>query len=185
MEKYGAGSIVVSDYDPDWPKLFEQERARIKEALGSFALAIEHVGSTAVPGLPSKPIIDLLVGVPSLEEASERCIEPVKALGYIYLPEYASWLPRELFFRKGPPGPWTHHVHMMEPSHPRWEARLVFRDYLRAHPEAAKAYADIKRGLASASKDDIEAYRTGKSAVVEAMTAKARAWRARTAQINT
>jgi GrpB protein len=64
MEKYGAGSIVVSDYDPNWPTLFEQERTRIKNALGSFALAIEHMGSTAVPGLPSKPIIDLLIGVP-------------------------------------------------------------------------------------------------------------------------
>lgn len=69
MEKYGAGSIVVSDYDHNWPTLFEQERTRIKKALGSFVLAIEHMGSTAVPGLPSKPIIDLLVGMPSLEEA--------------------------------------------------------------------------------------------------------------------
>ena len=103
MEKYGAGSIVVSDYDHNWPTLFEQERTRIKKALGSFVLAIEHMGSTAVPDLPSKPIIDLLVGVPSLEEAKERCIKPIEALGYIYVPEYASWLPCELFFRKGPP----------------------------------------------------------------------------------
>jgi GrpB-like predicted nucleotidyltransferase (UPF0157 family) len=99
VEKYGAGSIVVSDYDPKWPTLFEQERTRIKNALGSFALAIEHMGSTAVPGLPSKPIIDLLVGVPSLEEAKERCIEPIEALGYIYVPAYASWIPGELFLR--------------------------------------------------------------------------------------
>ena len=178
MEKYGAGSIIVSDYDSKWPTLFEQERTRIKNALGSFALAIEHMGSTAVPGLPSKPIIDLLVGVRSLEEAKERCIEPIEALGYIYVPAYASWIPGELFFRKGPPGPWTHHVHLMEPSHPRWEALLVFRDYLRAHPEAARAYADIKRALAASSKDDIEAYRTGKNVFVEETTAKARAWRA-------
>ncbi len=163
MEKYGAGSIVVSDYDPNWPTLFEQERTRIKNALGSFALAIEHMGSTAVPGLPSKPIIDLLVGVPSLEEARERCIEPIEALGYNYVPEYASWIPGELFFRKGPPGPWTHHVHLMEPSYPRWDALLV---------------ANIKRALAASSKDDIEAYRTGKHMFVEETTAKARAWRA-------
>ncbi|TAI63042.1 GrpB family protein [Bradyrhizobium sp. Leo170] len=178
MEKYGAGSIVVSDYDPKWPTLFAQERTRIKNALGSFALAIEHMGSTAVPGLPSKPIIDLLVGVPSLEEAKERCIEPIEVLGYICVPEYASWIPGELFFRKGPPGPWTHHVHLMEPSHPRWEALLVFRDYLRTHPDAARAYADIKRALAASSKDNIEAYRTGKNVFVEETTAKARAWRA-------
>lgn len=179
MEKYGAGSIVVCDYDPSWPTLFEQESARIKGALGSFALAIEHAGSTAVPGLPAKPIIDVLVGVRSLEEAKQRCIGPIEELGYIYLPEYASWLPDELFFRKGPPGPWTHHVHMMQPSCPGWETRLVFRDYLRAHPEAARAYADIKRSLAVSSIDDIEAYRTGKDVFVEATTAKARTWRAR------
>jgi GrpB-like predicted nucleotidyltransferase (UPF0157 family) len=178
VEKYGAGSIVVSGYDPKWPTLFVQERTSIKNALGPFALAIEHIGSTAVPGLPSKPIIDMVVGVPSLEEAEERCVSRLEELGYIYIPEYASWLPGELFFRKGPPGPWTHHVHLMEPSHPRWDALLVFRDYLRAHPEAADAYANIKRALAASSVDDIAAYRTGKSNFVEEATAKARTWRA-------
>ena len=178
MEKYGAGSIVVSDYDPNWPVLFEQERTSIQKALGSSAVAIEHVGSTAIPGLPSKPIIDLLVGVPSLEEARKRCIGAIEALGYKYLPEYASWLPDELFFRKGPPGPWTHHIHLMEPSNPRWEALLVFRDYLRTHPEAATAYANIKRALAASSNDNIAAYRNGKTIFVEETTAKAHAWRA-------
>ena len=179
MEKYGTSSIVVSDYDPGWPKLFEKERARVKSALGSFALTIEHAGSTAVPGLPSKPIIDLLVAVPSVEEAKQRCIGPIEQLGYAYIPAYASWLPGELFFRKGPPGPWTHHLHLMELSNPRWDALLVFRDYLRAHPEAVQAYGTIKRALAASSKDDIEAYRTGKTAFVEETTAKARAWRER------
>ena len=107
-----------------------------------------------------------------------RCIEPIEALGYIYVPEYASWIPGELFFRKEPPGPWTHHVHLMEPPHPRWEALPVFRDYLRAHPEAACAYAGIKRTLTALSKDNIETYRTGKNAFLEETTAKGRAWRA-------
>ncbi|WP_065750681.1 GrpB family protein [Bradyrhizobium paxllaeri] len=178
MEKYGAGPIVVSDYDPNWPTQFEQERTRIKAALGSFALVIEHIGSTAIPNLPSKPIIDLLVGVPSLEEARKQCVGPIEALGYKYLPEYASWLPGELFFRKGPPGPWTHHIHLMESSNPRWEAFLVFRDYLRAHPETAMAYANIKRALAASSNDNIAAYRNGKTIFVEETTAKAHAWRA-------
>jgi GrpB-like predicted nucleotidyltransferase (UPF0157 family) len=178
MEKYGAGTIVVCDYDPGWPALFEQESARIKSALGSFVLAIEHAGSTSVPGLPSKPIIDLLVGVRSFGDAKELCVGPIVKLGYVYILQYESWLPNELFFRKGPPGPWTHHVHLMEPSCPRWEAILLFRDYLRAHPDAARAYANIKRSLAASSIDDIEAYRTGKNTFVEETTAKARAWRA-------
>ncbi|MCP3417502.1 MULTISPECIES: GrpB family protein [Bradyrhizobium] len=178
MEKYGAGPIVVLEYDPNWPAMFETERARIEHALGSLALAIEHVGSTAVPGLPSKPIIDLMVGVPSLAEARERCIKPIDTLGYRYIPEYAAWLPGELFFRKGPPGPWTHHLHVMEPSNPRWETLLVFRDYLRAHPEVSRAYAEIKQALAASSREDIAAYRNGKTRFVEETTAKARAWRA-------
>ncbi|WP_316185561.1 GrpB family protein [Bradyrhizobium sp. SZCCHNRI1003] len=179
MEKYGAGSIVVADYDPNWPMLFEQERARIKRTLGSFALLIEHIGSTAVPGLPSKPIIDLLVGVPHLEQAKERCIECFEELGYIYRPDYSTWLPGELFFRKGPPGPWTHHLHLMDPSHPLWETRLLFRDYLRAHPEAAQAYANMKRALAISAIDDIKVYTTGKDTFVKDTTKEARVWRAR------
>jgi len=183
MEKYGAKLIVVSDYDPNWPAIFEQERENIQGALGSFAIAIEHIGSTAVPGLAAKPIVDLLVGVPSLEEARSRCVEPIKSLGYTYMPQYASWLPGELFFRKGPPGPWTHHVHVMEPSHPRWENFVLFRDYLRVHPEVARAYADIKRELAAAFKDNIAGYRNGKRQFVEAAMASARAWKTQPRQV--
>src|SRR2546428_380027 len=115
MERYFAGSIVVDDYDPMWPRMFEQERARLLGVLGSAVIAIEHVGSPSVPGLAAKPIVDLLVGIRSLTEARSRCVEPLQAVGYTYLPEYESWLPEELFFRKGTPGPY-HHVHMMEPA---------------------------------------------------------------------
>jgi GrpB-like predicted nucleotidyltransferase (UPF0157 family) len=178
LEKYGAGTIVISGYDPSWPMMFEEESTRIRSALGLFALAIEHIGSTAVPGLASKPIIDLLIGVPSLEGARQRCIEPLVTLGYVYVPEYAAWLLDELLFRKGPPGPWTHHAHLMEPSCPRWETYLLFRDYLRAHPEAVRAYGNVKRKAADSSKDDIDTYRVGKRAFVEETIANARAWAA-------
>jgi GrpB-like predicted nucleotidyltransferase (UPF0157 family) len=171
MERYGGGPIVVTDYNPAWPALFEQERERLDTALGSLVVTIEHVGSTAVPGLAAKPIIDLLVGVRSLEETQPRCIEVFQSLSYTYMPEYRSWLPDELFFRKGVPGPWTHHVHVMEPTKPGWARRLLFRDYLRAHPDAADAYVDLKRRLAATFNDDIAAYRNGKGGFVEqAMT---------------
>jgi GrpB-like predicted nucleotidyltransferase (UPF0157 family) len=183
LEKYGAGAIAISDYDPAWRDMFAAESARISEALGSLVLAIEHAGSTAVPGLASKPIIDLLVGIADLEHARRHCIKPTKALGYVYIPEYESWLPNELFFRKGPPGPWTHHVHMMEPRCPSWEAWLAFRDYLRAHPKAVHAYANLKRKLATSSRDNIEAYRAGKRAFVEETTAQARRWMAQNAAV--
>jgi GrpB-like predicted nucleotidyltransferase (UPF0157 family) len=174
VERYGAGPIVVIDYDPAWPAMFERERANVAAALGPLAVIIEHVGSTAVPGLAAKPIIDLLIGARSLPEARAHGIAALQALGYTYVPEYRSFLPDELFFRKGVGGPWTHHLHVMEPSNPRWEHRLLFRDYLRAHPEAAQDYVTLKRRLAATCKDDIAAYRNGKDAFVADAMAKAR-----------
>ena len=174
MELYGGGSIVVSDYDPTWAALFERERTRLSNALGSRITAIEHVGSTSVPGLAAKPIIDLLVGVKSLPEARSCLLEPLAALGYAYVPEYESWLPEELFFRRGVGGPWTHHVHMMEPSNPRWEGFVLFRDYLRSHPEIAAAYGNLKKALALVFDEDIAAFRNAKSPFVRAVMAKAR-----------
>jgi GrpB-like predicted nucleotidyltransferase (UPF0157 family) len=100
MEQYGGGAILVSDYDPAWPEMFKQEQANLQSALGPLILTIEHMGSTAVPGLAAKPIIDLLVGVRNLRDARSCCIEPLQALGYTYMPEYESWLPDELFFAR-------------------------------------------------------------------------------------
>jgi GrpB-like predicted nucleotidyltransferase (UPF0157 family) len=177
VERYGGGAIAISDYDPAWSAMFEKERASVQAALRSFVLNIEHIGSTAVPGLAAKPIIDLLVGITDLDQARSCCIEPLLALGYVYIPEYESWLPNELFFRKGGPGPWTHHVHIMEPRNRRWEHRLLFRDYLRAHPSTAHAYAKLKKNLAAQFGDDIAAYRSAKHEFVEQTVARARAER--------
>ena len=88
MERDGGGSIVVSDYDPAWPAMFEHECTRLHAALDPFVLTIEHIGSTAVPGLAAKPIIDLQASVRRLAEAQSRCVEPLQALGYTYLPQY-------------------------------------------------------------------------------------------------
>ena len=174
MEHYGGGAIEIVDYDPAWPRMFQEESLRVAGELGEVVLTIEHMGSTAVPGLPSKPIIDLLVGVRSLTEARARGGERLPALGYTHVTEYESWLPNEAFFRKSVSGRWTHHVHIIEPSNPRWDDWLLFRDYLRAHPETAQEYAALKLRLARDSKDDIAAYRTGKNAFVVAVTTKAR-----------
>jgi len=177
MERYGGGSIVVSNYDPAWTAMFEQECARLRATLGSLVLTIEHIGSTAVPGLAAKPIIDLQASVRDLADARSRCIVPLQASGYRYMPEYESWLPGELFFRKGPPGPWTHHLHVLQADDPRWRDRLLFRDYLRIHPEAAREYAKLKRDLAAAFDDDISRYRNAKATFVAATMTEARAGR--------
>jgi GrpB-like predicted nucleotidyltransferase (UPF0157 family) len=173
MEQYGGGAIEVRDYDPRWPVMFDEESERLRGVFGP-AVTIEHIGSTSVPGLAAKPIIDLLVGIRSLTHAKAIYPGPLQALGYTYIQEYESWLPAELFFRKGMPGPWTHHVHVMEPSNPRWQDHLLFRDYLRSHPETASAYGSLKRSLAASFGNDIEAFRNGKHRFVTAVTAKAR-----------
>jgi GrpB-like predicted nucleotidyltransferase (UPF0157 family) len=177
-ERYGAGRIQILDYDPAWVAMFERERARVQDVLGPIVVTVEHVGSTAVPGLAAKPIIDLLVGVRSLPEARDRCVEPLEALRYRYMAEYESWLPQEMLFRKGVPGPWTHHAHLMEPSCPRWEEFTLIRDYLRRHQEMASAYADLKRALALVFEDDIAGYRNAKAPFIDAVMARARAERA-------
>ena len=173
MERYGGGAIEVREYDPTWPVLFDEECERLRGVFGP-TVTIEHMGSTSVRGLAAKPIIDLLIGVQSLAEAKSTCIEPLRALRYTYIPEYETWLPAELFFRKGIPGPWTHHVHVMEPSNPRWQDFLLFRDYLHAHPETASAYGSLKKSLALAFGDDIAGFTHAKHAFVKTVIAKAR-----------
>jgi GrpB-like predicted nucleotidyltransferase (UPF0157 family) len=175
VERYGGGKIVIHEYDPAWPFRFEEERARILEALGASVLSIEHVGSTSVPGLAAKPIIDLLVGVRRLGEARAIGVHRMQALGYTHLPQYEVWLPQELLFRKGPPGPWTHHAHVMEASNPRREEYILFRDYLRQHPLVAEDYANLKKALALVFGSDIAGFRDAKRPFVEAVLASARA----------
>jgi GrpB-like predicted nucleotidyltransferase (UPF0157 family) len=175
VEHYGGGQIVIHEYDPAWPALFEDERTRILDALGPNAITVEHVGSTAVPGLAAKPILDLLAGVRSLADARAVGVGQMQALGYTYLPEYEEWLPEELLFRKGPPGPWTHHAHVMEASNPRWEEYTLVRDYLRENPAVAEAYANLKKTLAVVYGDDIVGYRDAKRPFVGKVLASARA----------
>jgi GrpB-like predicted nucleotidyltransferase (UPF0157 family) len=159
VERYGGGPIVVRDHDPVWCAMFAEERARLLAPLGSMPVTIEHVGSTAVPGLAAKPIIDLLVGVRSLAEARVRAVAALGAPGYAHVREYEAWLPDELLFRKGVPGPWTHHVHVMEPTSPRWEEFVLFRDDLLGHRDVVGAYGDPKKALAFVFGDDIRGFR--------------------------
>ncbi len=176
-ERYGGGRIVVCDFDPAWAAMFEQEQRRLRTALGSIVITVEHIESTAVPGLAAKPIIDLLVGVPSLAEARSPCLEPLQALGYTYIAKYESWLPGETLFRRGMPGPSTHHLHLMEPSSPRWDEYIQLRDYLRGHPQIAGAYANVKKALALVFDDEIVGYRNAKRPFLQAVIAKAQAER--------
>ncbi|MGH2994701.1 MAG: NAD-dependent protein deacylase [Gaiellaceae bacterium] len=163
--------VDVVDYEPAWPRLYEEEAARVSEALGDAVVAIEHMGSTSVPGLASKPVIDISVGLRSLE-LSPREIAAMERLGYEYLGEFG--LPGRLYLRKGRERR-THHVHAVEWGGEHWHRHRAFREYLRAHPEEAAGYAEEKRSLAAESSDTND-YWERKQAFIDALFARAWRW---------
>jgi GrpB-like predicted nucleotidyltransferase (UPF0157 family) len=140
--------IVIADYNPEWPALYEEERGRILHAIGNHVAGIEHVGSTSVPGLAAKPIVDILVGLHS-ESLLDSVVQPMQALGHTYVPEYEDEMPyRRLFYKKPPTYPQAYNVHVVSLGHEFWVRHLLFRDYVRAHPEVARRYEELKRQLA-------------------------------------
>lgn len=166
--------IEIVNYDQAWPSLFAEEAVRLRAALDAqLIVGLEHFGSTAIPGMPAKPIIDILIAVRSLDAARGAFIETLGDLEYIFWADNPKT--DRLFFVKGMP-PYgerrTHHVHVVEPSAEPWQ-RLAFRDHLIAHPEDARRYADLKRGLAVTHRIDREAYTNAKAAFVSEIMAKA------------
>ena len=158
--------VCIVPYDPDWPRRFDEEHHILAALFAGSGAVIEHAGSTAVPGLGAKPVIDILVGVPALAEVECR-IPAIEAAGYEYVPEYEQQLPDRRYFRKPRLGPRTVHVHCVVTNSDSWLRALAFRDYLRAHPEAAAAYYDLKRELAARiSKAD---YTSAKSPFIESI----------------
>ena len=155
--------IVVVDYDPIWPKTFQTLRARLEAVLGPLALAIEHVGSTAVPGLPAKPIIDIDVVVIGQSEVT-MAIERLSSAGYTHVGDLGV-IGREAF--ESPEGSLEHHLYVCSQDSRELHRHLAFRDYLRSHPKTAREYATLKRELAVKFKNDREAYADAKTSFVE------------------
>lgn len=166
--------VVIVEYDPRWSLMFEEEAARVASVLSrDLVVRIDHIGSTAVPGLVAKPIIDLLVSVHSLVEAKQVAVSPLEKLGYVYWFDNPD--PQRMFFVKGLPSnsPRTHHIHIVESDSILME-RLLCRDYLREHPDEALRYAQLKRDLAEQFPTDREAYTSGKTEYVQLVMQKAR-----------
>jgi GrpB-like predicted nucleotidyltransferase (UPF0157 family) len=158
--------IVVVDYDPQWPVMFEKEKEAIIAALGNRFLMVEHIGSTAVPGLAAKPVIDMAVGIQSLADAPVL-IPCIEGLGYFYDSALEQLVPERRFFWKGTPTVHTCHLHLAQVDHPVLLKPLQFRDFLRQHPDAAEAYGVLKRELAKKCVQDLDAYVGGKTGFVE------------------
>jgi GrpB-like predicted nucleotidyltransferase (UPF0157 family) len=160
--------IAIREYDTNWPALFEEEAHRLYAAFGSVAVRIEHVGSTSVPGLAAKPVIDIQVSVGSLLPHG-RYVNTMVALGYCHvaLADFDFVYP---FFHKPPEWPSTHHVHLCEAGGEQEWKHLAFRNYLRVHPQTARQYEALKRELARAhsgsTPQSMEAYSLAKSEFV-------------------
>ena len=165
-------AVFVVDYDPAWPALFAAERDRLHTVFPTTN-RIEHVGSTAVPGLAAKPIVDLLLGVQRLAEVEVR-IPRIEALGWQYVPEHEAILPERRHFARPVTRPRTHHLHAVELGTPFWNDHLAFRDHLRAHPEDAQAYAALKRILAERYRHDRPGYSEAKTDFITAILARCR-----------
>lgn len=162
--------VIVVDYDPAWPSLYEAERKRILDAVGDKILSVEHVGSTSVPGLGAKPIIDIIAGVNS-KLAADECVELLKPVGYTDVtPEDSP----EWFYCLGR-GPHSvgYHLHLVLEGSPFQLKHIVFRDYLRSHPEAAAEYYELKKRLSTQYRENRVAYTESKTGFIDAVMERA------------
>jgi GrpB-like predicted nucleotidyltransferase (UPF0157 family) len=137
-------SIVIAEYDPNWPEEFSAEERRVQRALGALALSIDHVGSTSVPGLAAKPVIDIQVTVDDAA-AAEACREPLVGIGYTY-----TTIPLP-YFHQPSEWPHTHHIHVRNAGSVEARRMLAVRDWLRGHEVERRAYELLKRQLAEDS----------------------------------
>lgn len=164
-----SGPIVLVEYDPEWPRLFAREARRIRDALGDGALEIEHVGSTSVPGLAAKPVIDVVVAV--RDSADEVAYIPaLEAAGYVLRVREPDWHEHRLL--KGPEA--NVNVHVFSQDDPEIERMLLFRDRLRRDESDRALYERAKRRLARKGWKFVQHYADAKSDVVEEIIARAR-----------
>jgi GrpB-like predicted nucleotidyltransferase (UPF0157 family) len=172
--------VALVPYDPRWAELFRREKGHLLACLPNDLIRrIEHFGSTAVPGLAAKPVVDMLVEVTDVEAARTRIAPILEAHGYDYLwrptrgddgPPFYAW-----FIKRDPgSGTRTHHIHMVERQFTEHWDRLLFRDYLIERPEVAQEYGALKARLASAFPNDRVAYTQGKTEFVTAVTERAK-----------
>lgn len=154
------GHIEIAEYHPEWPQVFEQEAAAILEACRPWVTEVHHIGSTSVPGLAAKPVLDMMPVAAGPAEGLEA-VSRMTGLGYSYRGE--NGIPGRLYFDRVVDDRTVAHVHILPAGHPDARKHLVFRDYLRTHPDAAQEYERLKRDLAAKYRDDRLAYTDSKA----------------------
>jgi GrpB-like predicted nucleotidyltransferase (UPF0157 family) len=168
-------AVRIVDHDPDWPLRAREELERVADALGETAVRLEHVGSTSVPGLGAKPIIDMQASVRDIERQDDY-VGPLERLGYLFAPDPA--FPDYHYFAKPHTRPRSHHLHVCQADSNQELRHLAVRDYLRAHPEEAASYERLKRALVREHPQDRLAYVAGKDAYMVDLEARAVRWAA-------
>ncbi len=178
IKRVTAEVVEIGPYSPQWPAMFASEKKHLLACCpGGLIRRIEHYGSTSVPGLAAKPIIDMLVEVASLDRTKREIVPVLESQGYDYfwrpswgndVPPFYAW-----FIKRNAAGARTHHIHMVENDFPQWDA-LLFRDYLIQHPEAAGEYSRLKQGLAQEFHNDRVAYTMAKTEFVIRITGMAK-----------
>ena len=163
-----AGRVRLLSCHQVWAAEFRSERARVADVVGSYISDIQHVGSTAIPGVPAKPILDILVGVDDYDEAAV-CIARLERIGYCYRGEHG--IPRRHYFVQGDPR--THHLHMVERASEMWRVTVAFRDFLRVDSDSAREYAEAKVKLAAKYSRDRSKYQFWKDKIVERILERA------------
>ncbi|WP_028589579.1 GrpB family protein [Paenibacillus massiliensis] len=155
--------VILEAYNPNWAAEYDIERRKLLELLGNQVISIEHIGSTAVPGLTAKPVIDFMAGVQELEIV-EAFIGPLASLGYEHV--IHAEFPERRFFRKGAWRAGTHHLHIYLYGSEAWTNQILFRNYLREHPEVREQYQQLKEELAARFSQDRVAYTQGKHSFI-------------------
>lgn len=161
-------TVELTPYSPLWPAVFDIERERLAALFAAEDVAIEHIGSTAVPGLGAKPIIDIMLGVAALEVV-ERRIDALAAEGYRYVKEFEMAVPERRYFDKREGNPGRFHLHAVAKEGEYWRRHLAFRDALRADPALAERYWRMKQRMTARHPNDRSAYIEGKTDFIRAV----------------
>ena len=165
-----SGELRLSPYRDEWPFLYKSEQEIIESAIGNHIEDIQHVGSTAIVGMPAKPILDIAIAVKEFE-AARVCIAPLADLGYTFKGE--NGIPLRHYFQKGEPC--THHIHMIEETSDEWTKLILFRDFLRSKQRDAEEYERLKADLMESQAGNRKSYQAAKTGFIEEIIQKARA----------